>query len=164
MVDLFATDKNNQVLVFFSKFQIPESSRVNARTTNWDRMWAYANPPYVLNSRVLRKIRRHPSCQVLLIALFWPSQTWFLTMSKLLIDTPIQLPMKSNLLRNSVTWELFLAPKSLRLTAWPVTQSTRELYDGRLGLYREWCASKGLNQVSTTPPDVAEFLSTCEEY
>ena len=71
-LDLFASDKTYQLPEFFSRSVSQSSSRVNELTQNWDSLWAYA---YIL--RVLRKLRKHPTATIILIAPFWPSQVWF---------------------------------------------------------------------------------------
>ena len=38
--------------------------------------------------RVLRKLRLQPTAQILLVALFWPSQPWFHQMTSMLTDLP----------------------------------------------------------------------------
>ena len=117
-LDLFASEKNYQLPVFYSRNSSQSSSGVNALTQNWDGLWGYAYPPIAIIPRVLRKLRKHPTATVILIAPFWPSQIWFRQMTELLVGFPDRLPVKRNLLKNSETGELYPSPETLRLTAW----------------------------------------------
>lgn len=123
MVDLFATQKNRKLPMFYSLYREPESSGVNALTQNWDALYGYAYPPIALLPRVLRKIRLHPTAEVILVAPFWPSQIWFHPLTQMLVDFPRRLPDKWNLLKNSETGELYPEPSKLRLVAWKISAS-----------------------------------------
>ena len=125
MVDLFAT-QNRKLPMFYSLYREPESSRVNALTQNWDALYGYAYPPpppIALLPRVLRKIRLHPTAEVILVAPFWPSQIWFHPLTQMLVDFPRRLPDKCNLLKNSKTGELYPEPSKLRLVALKISAS-----------------------------------------
>ena len=56
-VDLFASEKNHKLPVFFSIRPSPSSSGVNTLTQNWKCLYGYAYPPTALIPRVLRKLR-----------------------------------------------------------------------------------------------------------
>lgn len=76
-VDLFATARNRKLRNFYSFLPEAEAVGTDALAHCWTR-WAgvYANPPFALMSRVLRKIadQRVPA---LIIAPVWPSAAWW---------------------------------------------------------------------------------------
>ena len=68
IVDLFASEKNHKLPVFFTIRLSPSSSGVNAPTQNRECLYGYAYPPTALVPRVLRKLRLQPTAQILLVA------------------------------------------------------------------------------------------------
>ena len=120
-VDLFASDKNHHLPVFYSALPSRKSSGVNALTQDWTALIGYAYPPIRMIPRVLEKILRNPSAKVYLVAPFWPSQIWFRNLVDLLIDHPRLVPVFPELVRNSETGMLYPDPKGLRLTVWPLS-------------------------------------------
>jgi len=133
-IDLFATGKNKQIPTFFARRWEPTSSGTNALAQNWSGMRAYAYPPISLLVPVLDKLCLHPTTEMLLIAPFWPSQPWFQSIRDLLVDMPLRLPTRKDLLKNPSSGELYPTPDSLRLTAWPLSASPskRQVFLGRL--------------------------------
>ena len=132
-VDMFASAKNAQLPVYYCLGADPQASGSNALTMNWDMVHGYAFPPIALIPRVLRKLLRHPSATIVLVAPFWPSQIWFRQMTNLLVDLPRAIPDRWNLLKNSETHEFFPEPARLRLTAWRLSayQSSRKAFQWR---------------------------------
>ena len=120
-VDLFASEKNHKLPVFFSIRPSPSSSGVNALTQNWDCLYGYAYPPTSLIPRVLRKLRLQPTAQILLVAPFWPSQPWFCQMTSMLTDLPRAISQRDDLLKNAVTGMRYPKPEAMRLTVWPLS-------------------------------------------
>ena len=171
MVDLIATQISRKLPMFYSLYREPESSGINALTPNWDSLFGYAYPPIALLPRVLRKIRLHPTAEVILVAPFWPSQIWFHPLTQMLVDFPRKLPDKWNLLKNSETGELYPEPSKLRLVAQGFSEavaklascgkrpSTYRVYDSCLAHYSRWCTSRSLDPCSAPVQHVAEFLS-----
>ena len=92
---------NAQLPVYYCLGSDTQASGSDALTMNWDTVHGYAFPPIALIPRVLRKLLRHPSATIVLIAPFWPSQIWFRQMTNLLVDLPRVVPDRWNLLKNS---------------------------------------------------------------
>ena len=105
------------------------STGVEALVQNWSGMKGYAYPPISLIPRVLSKLQRHPTAIILLIAPFWPSQIWFPSLRDLLVDLPIRLPDRWDLLRAPGTDEFYPNPEGLKLTAWPLSASPSRRQD-----------------------------------
>ena len=120
-IDLFASEKNHQLRVFYSAKPSPTSSGVNALTQNWEALIGYAYPPVALIPRVLSRLIQFPSAKIYLVAPYWPSQTWFRNIKDLLVDWPRSLPVRPDLLHNSVTGMVYPDPAKLKLTVWPLS-------------------------------------------
>ena len=96
-IDLFATRLNCQYEKYVSYRPDPEAIRVDAFSINWSKLNWYAFPPFCLIPRVLRKISREKSTGVLVVP-YWPSQPWFPRMTGMLVEKPIVLSARNNLL------------------------------------------------------------------
>ena len=76
MVDLFATKFSKRLPVYVSPVPDPEAWGVDALSLDWNGLIAYAFPPFPILSKVVRKARIERP-QLILVAPFWPAQTWF---------------------------------------------------------------------------------------
>ena len=69
---------------------------LDAFALNWSNMFLYAFPPFSVIPQVLQKLDG-AQAQAILIEPNWPTQPWYPTLTKLLIQRPILLPKhKSN--------------------------------------------------------------------
>ena len=133
-VDLFASEKNHKLPVFFSIRPSPSSSGVNVLTQNWECLYGYVYPPTALIPRVLRKLRLQPTAQILLVAPFWPSQQ-----GSAFVDRGFWANVADT------------AARARR-------ESTRRVYGSRLKHYQRWCVDRGVDPVKAPLMEVAEFL------
>ena len=85
-VDLFATRLNHQLPQFVSWRQGPFALGTDAMRIPWIGWRGYAFPPFVLISRILRKVREEKS-MILLIAPVWESQPWYPALLSMLLYT-----------------------------------------------------------------------------
>lgn len=76
-IDLFASRTNACTDIYVSWFPDPGAKFCDAFSISWDKCIAYAFPPFVLLSRVLRKIEQQSDINIVLIAPEWPTQSWF---------------------------------------------------------------------------------------
>lgn len=74
-VDLFATYVSKKCIRFWSWLPDPLAEGVDAFTNTWNEYF-YAFPPFILISRVLKKIRSDQSVGILVVPQ-WESQPWF---------------------------------------------------------------------------------------
>ena len=118
MVDLFATRWNARLPLFVSPVLDPSAWAVDALSLNWDGLSAYAFPPFNLIPVVLSKVLSAVRCSVLLIAPLWPQRSWFPTLLDLLVDRPIPLPLRPDLLSQGRRRTLHGNPAMLHLHAW----------------------------------------------
>ena len=91
-IDLFALRINYQVKPFISYHPDPEALAVNAFNISWRDYKFYAFPPFSIISQVLQKIQREKSEGLVLIPK-WPTQTWWPVVMKMLVQSPVVLPM-----------------------------------------------------------------------
>ena len=97
-VDLFATSLNHRLQVYFSPMADPQAAAVDALIQSWDCLQAYAFPPFGLIQRVLSKVRGSHNLELTLVAPFWPLRPWFPDLLDLLVEVPVLLPQRQDLL------------------------------------------------------------------
>jgi hypothetical protein len=119
-IDLFATYLNNQLPLYISPMPDDQAFAVDALTTDWSGMWAYAFPPIPLLAKVVAKIRLH-QCRLLLVAPWWPRQSWFPDLLQLSIDFPRRLPARSDLLSQSQGHLWHPNPQLFHLHVWKLS-------------------------------------------
>ena len=98
-IDLFTTSMNHRLQVYFSPIVDRQSAGTDALLQWWDGLQACAFPPFGLIPRVLAKVRQSRNLEVTLVAPFWPQKPWFSDLLELLVDVPVLLPMRKDLLR-----------------------------------------------------------------
>jgi len=120
-VDLFATRLNHQLPQYVSWRPDPFALGTDAMQIPWTGWKGYAFPPFVLISKILRKVREEKTL-ILLIAPVWESQAWYPTLLSMLVDYPILLPTHSDLLMDPFGQHhpLVLAGQ-LQLAAWTLS-------------------------------------------
>ena len=122
LVDLFATSLNFQIQTFVSPVPDPLAWAVDALSLSWEGLLAYAFPPFSLLGRVLQKVKEH-DCSILLIAPLWPKQPWFPVLLDLLVDLPLAIPARWNLLSQPRSRQFYQNPDRLHLHAWRLSRS-----------------------------------------
>ena len=102
---------NTQLPRYYSWMPDPWSEATNALHQHWAGMNLWANPPWILISRILAKTIREKATMTLL-APFWPSAPWFPLLMSLLISPPILLLSTKIVLQGQNTQETpFRNPK-----------------------------------------------------
>ncbi|KAJ8019201.1 hypothetical protein HOLleu_42359 [Holothuria leucospilota] len=119
-IDLFASAKNAKLPTYCTiRFQEDGAWATDALSISLQGLDAYAFPPLSLIPRVISRVKSTGNCRLLLIALFWPRQPWFRTLSGLLKDLPRRLPLGEDLLTQGPLCHQ--DPKSLHLVAWKIS-------------------------------------------
>ena len=96
-IDLFATRNNTQCPLYYSRFPDPNCAGVDAFNQQWNQhQLAYANPPFILLSRVVAKVRRERA-RVLLIAPVWKTAPWFPDLLEMCHGTYHVLPQREDM-------------------------------------------------------------------
>ena len=120
-IDLFATRNNHKLQVFCSPVPDPLAYACDALAISWKGMFAYAFPPPILIPKVLLKVRNE-SCVLLLVAPCAPHQSWFPQLLELLIDIPIKLPIRQDMLSQNRGQSIHPNPQSLNLAVWKIAK------------------------------------------
>ncbi len=98
MMDLFASYENRKVDLYCSREAEQGAFHSDALTLDWNRLDEYAFVPTPLIHLVLDRIEKYP-CVVTLIAPHWPRRSWLPRLLDLLVDFPMQLPVRPDLLQ-----------------------------------------------------------------
>ena len=117
-VDLFSTNLNYQLPVYFFPVLDPMSAGTDAMFQAWDVLEVYACPPFALVHQVLFKLRQSRGVSMTFVALFWPQKIWFPELLDLLVDVPVAFPMLRDLLHQPHFHRLHQNLRMLRLIAW----------------------------------------------
>jgi len=117
MVDLFATSLNHKLSLYVSPIPDDCAMGVDAMSMDWTNLYAYAFPPSALIPKVISKIKR-TSCRVVLIAPKWPDRPWYPELLELTPEPPIQLPHRSDLLKQPHCPSFHQNVNQLDLHAW----------------------------------------------
>ena len=76
-----------------------QSAGTDAMLQSWDNLHAYAFPPFGFIHRVLAKVLLSRNVEMMLIAPFCPLKPWFPDLLELLVEVPILLPLRKDLLK-----------------------------------------------------------------
>ena len=175
-VDMFATRSNSHLPRFMSPIPEPRALAVDALSQDWQGRSMYMFPPFPLLSKVIQKLRSTQAAKVVLIASWWPSQSWFPHLPRLCV---LSLPSRSSVPAGS---EVCLGRKvvpSARMEAlmrhykaagfsdevsWlaaaPKRPSTNRMYDDRWLRFAPWAAGQGFDPLDPTAAQIASFLFT----
>ena len=98
-VDMFASRLTTQLKRFFSWRPDPEAEALDAFNQNWGNLQGrgYANPPWNLVGRVLNRVRQQ-QVTLVLVAPVWKSQPWYPILLDMLVDFPVLLPHRKDLI------------------------------------------------------------------
>ena len=136
MIDLFASENNRQIQTYCSRFPEPLAFHVDALQMDWTGLFGYAFPPISLVPLVLERIEKY-DCTIILIAPRWPRRSWFPRMLDLLVDTPVVLPQRYNLLSQRNGRLHHPASDKLDLTAWKLSANVSLQRGFRQTLYTQ---------------------------
>ncbi len=122
-VDLFASQESTQCPLWFS-LSHPTSLGIDALTSvpiypPWPDTKLYAFPPVKLIPAVLCRVKTCGVC-LLLVAPFWPSQTWFSELVSLLEGDPWEIPIRKDLLCQLQGRIWHPRPEIWKLWVWPI--------------------------------------------
>ena len=123
-IDLFASVHNKKLGTFCTLYPSPVAYCQDAFSISWSNFSSgYAFPPIVLMPRVLRKVRQDRA-SLILIAPFWPRRAWYTWILQMLVDYPLELPDRADLLAQFRV--LHPSPQCLKLVAWRISGVTSE--------------------------------------
>ncbi len=117
-VDLFASQESSQCPLWFS-LSFPTTLGIDAFAHPWLNVSLYAFPPIKLIPAVLCRVKVS-GARLLLIAPFWPSQTWFSELTPLLYQPPWEIPIRRDLLSQLQGKIWHPQPELWKLWVWPI--------------------------------------------
>ncbi len=97
----------------------PATLGIDAFAHPWPNMRLYAFPPVKLIPAVLCRVKVS-GVRLLLIAPFWPSQTWFSELVPLLYRPPLEIPIRRDLLSQLQGRIWHPQPEIWKLWVWPI--------------------------------------------
>jgi hypothetical protein len=145
---LFATERNRQVDKYYSKDDEPLSAGQDSFQQVWEVDGCYANPPWSLLERTVRRIREE-RLKVVLISPYWPSANWFKMAVKMAACAPIVLGRHAKLY-------LMHDGKNLGPARW---SSVAWLLDGAVEGVANWEVGKPASIIDWSVSDEPKLLS-----
>ena len=121
LLDLFATYHNAKLPMFVAPTPDTRALAMDALSISWEGILAYAYPPIVILPLVLRKVQEE-DVVLILIAPLWPNRSWFPWLLSLLVDCPIRLPQRTDLLSQGRSI-VHPSPESFRLHAFKLSRN-----------------------------------------
>ncbi len=124
-VDLFASRESSHCQLYFSLTEGPLGT--DALAHSWPRaLCKYAFPPVSLLAQTLCKVREDEE-QVLLVAPFWPTLTWFPELILLVTAPPWRIPLRKDLLSQGLSTIWHPRPDLWNLYVW-LLDGTRQTW------------------------------------
>ncbi len=177
-VDLFASQESSQCPLWFS-LSFPKSLGIDALAHPWPNVSLYTFPTAKLIPAVLCRVQVS-GARLLLIAPFWPSQTWFSDSDSPPVSAPLgdsdqagpAVPASGQDLASptralEAVGMAHTGPGALMLNL-PVevqetiasarAPATRKLYSSKWGLFESWCLARAIDPVNCPVGPVLEFL------
>ena len=147
--------------------------------SDWQGRSVYMFPPFPLLNKVIQKLRSTQAAEVILIAPWWPKQSWFPHLLRLCVEHPLAFPYRRDLLSQQ-DQKYVSDRKSYHLHAWRLSCDTikqqvfqtrslgsRQPLEGRQpiacttigGLIRfaQWAAGQGFDPLDPTAAQIASF-------
>jgi hypothetical protein len=120
-VDLFASQSNYKLPVWFGRMTGSSPSHLDAFAHSWAGLRVYVFPPLNLVQRTLLKLQADGVEDAIVIAPYWPKRTWFPLLQSMAVEAPWILPVERDLLSQRLPDKgILFHPDlhSLRLAAW----------------------------------------------
>ncbi|XP_067247019.1 uncharacterized protein [Chanodichthys erythropterus] len=171
-VDLFATEESTQCPLWYS-LEHPAPLGLDAMLQTWPRLLLYAFPPVSLLPGVLEKVCQE-RVDLILVPPYWPTRIWFADLISLFHGSPMELPLRQDLLSQAGGTILHPRPEMWKLWAWPLRgqgsysfvetilqsrdPSTRKLYMYKWKLFATWCGQRNMDPVQSPISFVLQFL------
>ena len=122
-VDMLATVSNSHLPQFMSPIPEPRALAVDALSQDWQGRAMYMFPLFPLLNKVIQKLRSTQAAEVILIAPWWPNQSWFPHLLRLCVEHPLVFPYCRDLLSQQ-DQKYVSEGKSCHLHAWRLSCDT----------------------------------------
>ena len=143
-MDLFASRLTHQLPAYVSWRPDPMAVTTDAFTKNWAEFRAYANPPWNLIGRVLAQTRRQQA-ELVLVALVWKAQVWYPVLLEMLVQIPLLIPPRRDLV--VATHLESLSEVIPPLAVWVISSSAT-----RTAIFRRELQNSSWHHGDTNPP------------
>ena len=117
-IDLFASRLTTQLPDYVSWRPDPLAVTTNAFTIDWSEWKGYANPPWNLIGKVLSQTHKQQA-ELVLVAPVWKAQPWYPVLLKMLIQIPLLIPPKEDLIQP--THEINRPEVTPQLAVWVIS-------------------------------------------
>ena len=181
-VDLFAAHHNKLNSHHASSVSgHPEAEAVDALAQTWSDLRPYPFPPFILIGRCLRKLTQDWVREMVMIVPFWQNKTWYPNLLSQLIDLPLLLPDKIEIIMNprgefhplveqsclsliacrvsAVTRRTEEFQRSLWSYQQPGDMGQRKAYSSAWGKWILWCNKQESNPFPSTIGPLVNFLT-----
>jgi len=118
-INLFASRTNTQQPLYYSWKPDPAAKVVDAFSISWASNHPYLFPSFSMIGRALTKIQLERVEYPCLIAPAWPGQVWYQQLMKMLMRSPILLPMEEDLILSPP--DPLILQGHLPLATWPIS-------------------------------------------
>ena len=122
VIDLFASSLSRRCGVYFAPVSDPMATGTDAMLQSWDYLQGYAFPPFSMLPQVPRKLRSSKVAVITLITPLWPQRKWFPDFLELLLEPPLPLPERWDLLRQPHARLFHQRLGVLRLHVWRLSR------------------------------------------
>ena len=96
-IDLVSSRLNYKVKPFVAYQPDPEAFAIDAFSLSWESCLFYVFPPFSLVALVLPKIQEEEAPGLILVPK-WPTQPWWPTLMRTVIQNPLKLPRRKVLI------------------------------------------------------------------
>jgi len=118
-IDLFASRISAQLSRYVSFYPDCQAQWTNAFSRSWRGEVPYIFPPILLLPKVLQKIY-YDQVQAVIVAPYWPQQSYFVTLQQMAVEDPWILPHKWDLVLCARTNNPHPLAERLELAVWLV--------------------------------------------
>ena len=153
-VDMFATLSNSHLPRFMSPVPEPRALAVDALSQDWQGRSMHMFPPFPLLNRVMQKLRSTQAAEVILVAPWWPSQSWFQHLLRLSVEHPLVLPYRRDLLSQQ-DQKYISDGKSYHLHVWRLSCDTTKQQAFQTRSLGSWQLLGGPQPIACTMTDGA---------
>ena len=117
VVDMFATVSNSRLSQFICPISEPRALAIDALSQDWQGRSMYMFPPFISPAQQSHSETTGGRGNLILIAPWWPKQSWFPHLLRLCVDHPLFFPYRQDLLSQQ-DQKYVSDRKSYRLLAW----------------------------------------------
>ncbi|XP_066590898.1 uncharacterized protein [Prorops nasuta] len=159
-IDLFASRENKKCNRYISWKLDSGAYCVDAFTVSWKEFKFYAFPPFSLLLRTLQKIKSEQA-QGIVIAPFWPSQTWYPLWNDMLVNST-SIGIKNEIDGRTIIRQAYLRQgfgrETIEVLIQSISDTTLKQYSRFLVEWAKYCQNINTNIYNPKIESVADFL------